>query len=62
MRTQVVGLITEAEQADGIIRDGRAALILLAREMLRDPYWALHAAKKLGHEAPVPVQYARAFM
>ncbi len=61
MLTAAVGLITEPEQADAIVRDGRADLVLLARELLRDPYWPLHAARALGHEAPVPDQYLRAF-
>jgi 2,4-dienoyl-CoA reductase-like NADH-dependent reductase (Old Yellow Enzyme family) len=56
-----VGLITEPEQADETVRCRRADIVLLAREMLRDPYWPLHAARKLGHEGPVPIQYVRAF-
>jgi len=44
-----------------VIADGAADLVLLGRELLRDPYWPLHAAAQLGAEAPVPVQYARAF-
>jgi 2,4-dienoyl-CoA reductase-like NADH-dependent reductase (Old Yellow Enzyme family) len=59
--TGAVGLITSAPQAEEIVASGRADLVLLAREMLRDPYFALHAARELGGEAPVPVQYARAF-
>jgi 2,4-dienoyl-CoA reductase-like NADH-dependent reductase (Old Yellow Enzyme family) len=63
--TGAVGMITEPEQADSIVRDGRADIVLLARELLRDPYWPLHAAKKLGHSdalnAGVPIQYGRAF-
>lgn len=59
--TAAVGLITQPMQADEIIRNGRADVILLARELLRDPYWPLHAAKMLGHEVPVPPQYLRAF-
>ena len=59
--TAAVGLITEAVQADAIIRSGQADLVLLARELLRDPYWALHAARQLGHVPDVPVQYRRAF-
>jgi 2,4-dienoyl-CoA reductase-like NADH-dependent reductase (Old Yellow Enzyme family) len=59
--TGAVGMITGAQQADGIIRDGRADLVLLAREFLRDPYFPLHAAKALGVEMAPPVQYARAF-
>jgi 2,4-dienoyl-CoA reductase-like NADH-dependent reductase (Old Yellow Enzyme family) len=35
--------------------------VLLARALLRDPYWPLHAARELGHEAPVPPQYERAY-
>lgn len=62
--TAAVGMITEARQADAIIREGRADLVLLARELLRDPYWPLHAAKTLGADdalkATLPPQYARA--
>ncbi|HUR44601.1 MAG TPA: NADPH dehydrogenase NamA [Candidatus Saccharimonadales bacterium] len=58
--TAAVGLIREAKQADEIIRSGKADLVLLAREMLRDAYWALHAARELGVEVEWPVQYARA--
>jgi 2,4-dienoyl-CoA reductase-like NADH-dependent reductase (Old Yellow Enzyme family) len=61
--TAVVGLITEPAQADEIVRAGRADVVLLARELLRDPNWPLRAARALGHaEAlPPPVQYARAW-
>lgn len=59
--TAAVGLITAPMQADEIIRNQRADLVLLGREMLRDPYWALHAARSLRKEAPVPEQYLRAF-
>lgn len=55
-----VGLITTPAQADAIIRDGQADCVLLAREMLRDPYWPLRAAKELGAAATWPVQYLRA--
>ncbi len=58
--TAAVGLIREAKQADEIIRRGEADMVLIARQMLRDPYWPLHAAKELGVEAPWPVQYDRA--
>jgi 2,4-dienoyl-CoA reductase-like NADH-dependent reductase (Old Yellow Enzyme family) len=61
MLTAAVGLITEPAQADAIVREGRADLVLLARELLRQPYWPLHAARALGQEAPVPVQYERAY-
>lgn len=60
MLTAAVGFITSPAQADQIIRTGSADLVLLAREMLRDPYWPLHAARVLGHETPWPNQYARA--
>ena len=58
--TAAVGQITEARQADAIIRAGEADLVLLAREMLRDPYWPLHAADALGKQVTWPVQYLRA--
>lgn len=63
MPTAAVGLITEAMQADELVRNGRTDLVLLARELLRDPYWPLHAAQVVHQKkyAPVPVQYARAF-
>ena len=59
--TAAVGLITAPAHADEIIRNGRADLVLLGREMLRDPYWALHAARTLKQTPPVPAQYLRAF-
>jgi 2,4-dienoyl-CoA reductase-like NADH-dependent reductase (Old Yellow Enzyme family) len=59
--TGAVGLITTAAQADEIVRSEKADLVLLAREMLRDPYFPLHAAKELGVEVKPPVQYGRAF-
>ena len=60
--TMAVGLITTAEQAEVILAEGRADLIAMAREFLRDPYFPMHAAKALGHPdaAPWPVQYVRA--
>jgi 2,4-dienoyl-CoA reductase-like NADH-dependent reductase (Old Yellow Enzyme family) len=58
--TAAVGLITEPGQADQVIRGGHADLVLLARAVLRDPYWPLHAAKTLGEEIRWPVQYQRA--
>ena len=57
--TGAVGLITGPEQADAILRTGRADVVLLGRVLLRDPYWPLHAAHALGVEAPWPVQYLR---
>jgi 2,4-dienoyl-CoA reductase-like NADH-dependent reductase (Old Yellow Enzyme family) len=59
--TGAVGMITEPGQADAIIRNGHADLVLLAREMLRSPYWPMEAAQALNQNAPVPVQYVRAF-
>lgn len=60
--TAAVGMITEPTHADEIVRNGRADLVLLAREMLRNPYWPIEAARKLGKSDRValPVQYARA--
>jgi 2,4-dienoyl-CoA reductase-like NADH-dependent reductase (Old Yellow Enzyme family) len=58
--TGAVGQITSAAQADQIVRTGQADLVLLARQMLRDPYWALHAADELGAEISWPAQYLRA--
>jgi 2,4-dienoyl-CoA reductase-like NADH-dependent reductase (Old Yellow Enzyme family) len=58
--TAAVGMITEAAQANDIVASGRADLVLLAREMLRDPYWAVHAAQVLGVTASWPKQYLRA--
>ena len=58
--TGAVGLITDPQQADAIVREGKADCVLLARELLRDPYWPLRAARELGHPAPWPAQYLRA--
>jgi len=58
--TSAVGLIREAEQAAQIVRQGQADLVLLGRQMLRDPYWPQHAAKQLGVPVPHPIQYGRA--
>ncbi len=59
--TAAVGLITAPAQADEIIRNGRADLVLLGRELLRDPYWPIHAATALKQPGPVPPQYLRGF-
>jgi 2,4-dienoyl-CoA reductase-like NADH-dependent reductase (Old Yellow Enzyme family) len=59
--TGAVGMITSPEQAEEIVAGGRADVVLLAREMLRDPYWPLHAAKALGEKVAPPKQYSRAF-
>ena len=58
--TAAVGLITEPAQANAIIADGEADLVFLARAMLRDPYWPVHAAAALGEQASWPKQYLRA--
>jgi 2,4-dienoyl-CoA reductase-like NADH-dependent reductase (Old Yellow Enzyme family) len=58
--TGAVGLITSAQHADHIVTSGRADLVFLARQMLRDPYFPLHAAKELGVEMKWPDQYRRA--
>lgn len=58
--TAAVGLITDAGQAEEIVRTGRADMVFLARQLLRDPYWPLHAAKTLGADVTWPVQYQRA--
>ena len=55
-----VGLITSPAQADHIIRTGQADMVLLGREVLRDPYWPMHAAQALGQTASWPNQYLRA--
>ncbi|MFD1926632.1 NADPH dehydrogenase NamA [Sporosarcina siberiensis] len=57
--TGAVGLITTGIQAEEILKNERADLILLARELLRDPYWAYTAAKELDTEISVPKQYDR---
>ena len=56
-----VGLITSAAQAEAIVRDGQADLVLMAREMLRDPYFPMRAASELGVTVHAPRQYVRAF-
>ena len=58
--TGAVGMITSPEQADHAVRSGQADLVLLAREVLRDPHFPLRAARALGQEGPWPRQYARA--
>jgi 2,4-dienoyl-CoA reductase-like NADH-dependent reductase (Old Yellow Enzyme family) len=58
--TSAVGMITEPEQAEDILERDEADIISLAREMLRDPYWPLHAAAALGAEQNWPKQYRRA--
>ena len=61
--TAAVGMISEAHQAETILRSGQADLVFLARELLRDPYWPRTAATALGvkPEGWTPPQYARAW-
>ncbi|MGH8148040.1 MAG: NADH:flavin oxidoreductase/NADH oxidase [Rhodanobacteraceae bacterium] len=59
--TGAVGLITDAQQADAILARGDADTVVIARELLRDPYFARRAARELGADINVPVQYARAW-
>ena len=59
MPVAAVGLITEPEQAEAIVSDGRADAVLLGRALLRDPYWAQHAANALGGTVHRPIQYHR---
>ncbi len=58
--TAAVGMITEPAQANRIVTEGEADMVLLAREMLRDPYWTVHAAAALNQTASWPEQYLRA--
>ena len=58
--TMTVGLITTPEMAEEIVRNGRADVVALGRELLRNPYWPLHAARALGHDFTWPKQYLRA--
>jgi 2,4-dienoyl-CoA reductase-like NADH-dependent reductase (Old Yellow Enzyme family) len=60
MPVAAVGLITKPAQAQEIITSGKADAVLLARELLRDPYWARRAATELGGTVRTPVQYNRA--
>ena len=59
--TAAVGMITTAEQAEEIVQTGKADLVLLAREFLRDPYFALRAGRNLGEKVEAPAQYGRAW-
>ena len=58
--TGAVGMITVPAQAEQIVATGQADAVLLARQLLRDPYWPLHAAHELGADVAWPVQYLRA--
>ncbi len=58
--TGAVGLINTAQQAEDILSNGEADLILMARQMLRDPYFPMHAARELGEDIQWTSQYERA--
>jgi len=58
--TGAVGMITGAAQAEAVIQSGQADIVLLARELLRDPYWPMRAAADLGQTMAWPAQYLRA--
>jgi 2,4-dienoyl-CoA reductase-like NADH-dependent reductase (Old Yellow Enzyme family) len=60
VKTGAVGLIRAPEQAEHVLRTGQADVVILARQMLRDPHWPLTAARQLGVQVPWPVQYERA--
>lgn len=60
--TGAVGLITSALHAEEILQNGRADMIFLARELLREPYWAYAAAKELKADIDVPVPYERGWL
>ena len=59
--TATVGLISEPAMANEIILEGKADVVLLGRELLRNPNWAIRAAQELGQPLPVPPQYLRAY-
>lgn len=59
--TAAVGLITEPEQAERIVAQGDADMVLIARESLRDPYFPRRAAEVLGAKIEAPAQYRRAW-
>lgn len=60
IRTGAVGIITTAEEAENILKQNKADLIIMARQFLRDPYFPLHAASLLGQDVKWPSQYERA--
>lgn len=57
IKTGAVGMITDAQEANQVLVDGKADIVLLAKAMLRDPYWPIHAAEALGVDAAWPDQY-----
>ena len=59
--TITVGLITDPHQVEEILGEGRADLVALGRELLRDPYWVMHTARDLDAKYQWPEQYLRGF-
>jgi 2,4-dienoyl-CoA reductase-like NADH-dependent reductase (Old Yellow Enzyme family) len=57
--TGAVGFITDARQSESILQEGKADLVFIARELLRNPYFPLIAARELGVDVSWPVQYLR---
>lgn len=58
--TAAVGMITTAQECENILKEQKADLIIMARQLLREPYFPLHAARELGVDLPWPLQYERA--
>jgi 2,4-dienoyl-CoA reductase-like NADH-dependent reductase (Old Yellow Enzyme family) len=58
--TGAVGMITQPVQAEQIVSTGQADVVIIARELLRNPYWPLYAARSLNEDVPWPLQYLRA--
>ena len=54
-----VGMITDAEQAESYLHNGQADVVFLARELIRNPHWVMHAAQKLGVAVKPANQYER---
>jgi 2,4-dienoyl-CoA reductase-like NADH-dependent reductase (Old Yellow Enzyme family) len=61
IKTATVGQISEAQHAEQIVREEKADFVLLGREFLKNPYWPIQAAIKLGANPPIPPQYLRAY-
>jgi 2,4-dienoyl-CoA reductase-like NADH-dependent reductase (Old Yellow Enzyme family) len=59
--TGAVGMISDPAQAEAVLQADSAALVIMAREFLREPYWPIRAAQALGVDPVIPVQYQRAF-
>jgi len=59
--TGTVGMITNAQQANDIITEGKADMVVIAREYLRNPHFAINAANELGLETNIPCQYKRGY-